>query len=180
MFLYNESLQLWNVIFPSMVLRIIIFELEGMPHFIFYLMTWSICHAFIYGFIVKQVCFVPWCSVGFLEWLLTYSGIPKFPRFPSLSVVPYWDFYNYLCNYPTLSLYQRDSLTEWRTRERNSELDARSMGIIQSEQQREKRLEKKKKTRTSGCNGTTECLVCVSSDSQKEIRQWCWKKCLKK
>lgn len=101
MFLYNESLQLWNVIFPSMVLRIIIFELEGMPHFIFYLMTWSICHAFIYGFIVKQVCFVPWCSVGFLEWLLIYGDLPKFPRFPSLSMVPYWDFCNYLGNYST-------------------------------------------------------------------------------
>ena len=34
---------------------------------------------------------------GFLEQLLTYGDLPKSPRFPSLSVVPCWDFYNYLC-----------------------------------------------------------------------------------
>ena len=38
---------------------------------------------------------------------LTYSGRPNFPRLPSLSRVwdfYYWDFCNYLCNYPTVSL----------------------------------------------------------------------------
>lgn len=44
------------------------------------------------------------CSNGFLEWFLTYSGLPKFPRILSLSMVPYWDLYNYLCNYLTPSL----------------------------------------------------------------------------
>ena len=47
---------------------------------------------------------------GFLEQLLTYSGLPKFSRFSSLSVVSHWDFYNYLCNYPTPSLY----CTAWK------------------------------------------------------------------
>ena len=37
------------------------------------------------------------CSDGFLEQLLTYSDFPKSSRFPSLSVVPSWDFCNYLC-----------------------------------------------------------------------------------
>ena len=46
-------------------------------------MTWGISHAFIYDFIVKQACFVQQ-SNSFLEWLLTYSGLPKFPRFPCL------------------------------------------------------------------------------------------------
>ena len=41
-------------------------------------------HALIYGFIVKQVCFIPWHSDGFLEWLLIYSGLPKFLQFPHL------------------------------------------------------------------------------------------------
>ena len=45
------------------------------------------------------------CSDGFLEQLLTYSGLPRFPRFPSLSLVPYWDFCNYLC---LLHPYQKD------------------------------------------------------------------------
>ena len=79
-------------------------ELECRLHFIFLLMTWGISHAFIYGCIVKQDCFIPRSSDGFLEWLFTYSDLPNFPRFPSLSVVPYWDPYNYLCNYPTPSL----------------------------------------------------------------------------
>ena len=42
--------------------------------------------------------------MAFLEQLTTYSGLPKFPRFPSLAVVPYWDSYNYLCKAPTPSL----------------------------------------------------------------------------
>ena len=57
-----------------------------------------------YGFVVKQACFVPLSADGFLEQLLIYSGLPNFPRFPSLSMVLYWNFYNYVCNYPTLSL----------------------------------------------------------------------------
>ena len=36
------------------------------------------------------------CSDGFLEQLLTYGDLPKSPKIPSLSIVPYWDFYNYL------------------------------------------------------------------------------------
>ena len=38
-------------------------------------------HAFIYGFIVKQACFIPQHSNSFLELSLTYIGLPKFPRF---------------------------------------------------------------------------------------------------
>ena len=60
--------------------------------------TWGVSHAFIYGFVINWGCFIPWYSDGFLKWLLTYNGLPNFPRFPSLTVVPYWDFYNYLCN----------------------------------------------------------------------------------
>ena len=47
------------------------------------------------------------CSDGFLEQLLIYSGLPKFPRFPSLSMVPYWDLHNCLC---LLHPYQLDFL----------------------------------------------------------------------
>ena len=36
-------------------------------------------------------------SDGFLEQLLTYSDLPTSPRFPSLSMILYWNFYNYLC-----------------------------------------------------------------------------------
>ena len=42
----------------------------------------------------EQACFVEQCSSSFLEWSLTYSDLPKCTRFPSLSVVPYWNFYN--------------------------------------------------------------------------------------
>lgn len=45
------------------------------------------------------------CSDGALEPLLTYSGLPKSPGFPSLSLVPYCNFYNYLC---LLHPYQED------------------------------------------------------------------------
>ena len=55
-------------------------------------MTWGMSHASLLN------------SDGFLEWLLTYSVLPYFPRFPSLAMVPYWDFYNYPCNYSTPSL----------------------------------------------------------------------------
>ena len=37
------------------------------------------------------------CADGFLEQLLMYSDLPASSKFPSLSVAPYWDFYNYLC-----------------------------------------------------------------------------------
>ena len=36
-------------------------------------------------------------SDGFLEQLLAYSHLPTSPRFPFLSMILYWDFYNYLC-----------------------------------------------------------------------------------
>ena len=42
----------------------------------------------------EQACFVEQCSSCFLEWSLTYSVLPRFTRFPSLSAVPYWNFYN--------------------------------------------------------------------------------------
>ena len=68
-------------------------------------MTWGINHTLIYGLIVKQACFMePQHSDGFLEGLLTYSGLPKFPRFPSLPVVPNWGFCNDWCNDPAPSL----------------------------------------------------------------------------
>ena len=67
--------------------------------FFFHLMIWGISHAFIYGFIVTQACFLPWYSDSFLERSLTRSGLPKFLGFPSLSTVPYRDFYRclYMC-----------------------------------------------------------------------------------
>ena len=37
------------------------------------------------------------CSKDPLEQLITYSHLPKSASFPSLSVVLYWNFYNYLC-----------------------------------------------------------------------------------
>ena len=86
----------------SLVLRLIILlNLNaGLILCRLHLMTWGIAHAFIYGFIVEQVCFLPQCSEGLLERSLTYGGLPKIL---SLSLFPYWDFYNYLGNYPTLS-----------------------------------------------------------------------------
>ena len=84
---------------------IVFIQISGrVTTFFFHLMSWGISRAFIYGFIVKPACFVPQRSNSFLEQSLTYSGLPKFPTFPSLSVAPYWDFYNYLYNYPILSL----------------------------------------------------------------------------
>ena len=44
--------------------------------------------------LVKQSCLV---LTAFLSNLFTYSDLPVSPKFPSLSVVLYWDFYNYLC-----------------------------------------------------------------------------------
>ena len=44
--------------------------------------------------LVKQTCLV---LKAFLSNLLTYSDLPNSSKFLSLSVVPYWDFYNYLC-----------------------------------------------------------------------------------
>ena len=37
------------------------------------------------------------CSDGFLKKLLTHNDSSKYPRFLSLSMVPYWDFCNYMC-----------------------------------------------------------------------------------
>ena len=56
------------------------------------------------GVTVEQACFISRCSDGFLKWLLIYSGLPNFPRFSCLSMVPYRDFHNYLYNYPSPSL----------------------------------------------------------------------------
>ena len=56
------------------------------------------------------------CSDDPLEQLLTYSDLPKSRRFPSLSIVPYWDFYNYRC---LLQPYHYGAAkTEKRERER--------------------------------------------------------------
>ena len=44
--------------------------------------------------LVKEACLV---LMAFLGNLLTYSDLPNSPKFPSLSVVPCWNFYNYLC-----------------------------------------------------------------------------------
>ena len=53
-------------------------------------------------------------SDGFLDQLSIYSDFPKFPRFPPLSVVTCWDFYDYLCNYPTSSLFTlNEKATYW-------------------------------------------------------------------
>ena len=43
---------------------------------------------------VKQARMV---LMAFLSDLLTYSDLPKSPRFPSLSTILYWDLYNDLC-----------------------------------------------------------------------------------
>ena len=67
-------------------------------------MAWDISWAFTYSFIVKHAYFIPRHSSRFLELSLTYSGLPKFPRFSSLPIDPYWDFYNYLYNYIILFL----------------------------------------------------------------------------
>ena len=71
--------------------------------FFFHLMAWGTFCGFVYSFMVKQACFIEQCSSRFLKRSLTYSGLLKFPRFPSLSIVSYQDFYNYLYNYAILS-----------------------------------------------------------------------------
>ena len=48
--------------------------------FIFHWMTRGLSCAFTSGFIVKQACFFPWCSMAFLRWL-TNSGLPKCPLY---------------------------------------------------------------------------------------------------
>lgn len=40
-----------------------------------------------------------------MEQLLTHRDLPKPPKFPSLTKVPYWDLYNYLCQ---LHPYRQD------------------------------------------------------------------------
>ena len=67
--------------------------------FFFHLMAWGIYCGFVYSFMVKQACFIEQCSSSFLE--------------VSFSVVPYWDFCNYLYNYSVLSLsYWLDTYQE--------------------------------------------------------------------
>ena len=67
--------------------------------FFFHLMAWGISCGFVYSFMVKQACFIEQCSSSFLE--------------VSFSIVPYWDFYNYLYNYSVLSLsYWLDTYQE--------------------------------------------------------------------
>ena len=65
-------------------------ESECRPHPIPHPMTCGISHT------STSPASLP-CSDGPPEQLLTYSDLPKSLRFPSLSVVPYWDFCNYLC-----------------------------------------------------------------------------------
>ena len=45
---------------------------RGVVTFFFHPMAWIISHAFVYGFIVKQTCFIERCSSSFLEQSLTY------------------------------------------------------------------------------------------------------------
>ena len=78
-------------------------EPECRPHPIPHSITWGISHA------STSQASLP-CSDGPLEQLSTYSDLPKSPRFPSLTVVLYWDFHNYLCNSPTPSLSQSPAL----------------------------------------------------------------------
>ena len=71
--------------------------------YFFHLMTHRISCTFIYGFIVKQVCFVPrHPEIGFLcnrnlQWSAKFSCFHLF-------TVPHWDFYHYLYNYLSLTL----------------------------------------------------------------------------
>ena len=44
--------------------------------------------------LVQQACLV---LMAFVSNALTYSDPPKPPRFPSLSMILYWGFYNHLC-----------------------------------------------------------------------------------
>ena len=44
--------------------------------------------------LMKQACLV---LMVYLSNLLTYSDLPVSPKFPSLNMVLYGDFYNYLC-----------------------------------------------------------------------------------
>ena len=96
-----ECLTLWG---QTRIITMQIQIRKRVVTFFFHLMTWDLSHAFIYGFTVSQACFTPQCSNTFLELSLTYSGLPKFPRFSSLPIDPYWDFYNYLYNYIILFL----------------------------------------------------------------------------
>lgn len=57
----------------------------------------------MYDFIVKQDCFIPNIPIAFLSD--HYIIVSQRSRgFPSLSIIPYWDFDNYPHNYPILSL----------------------------------------------------------------------------
>ena len=61
------------------------------------IMTWGISPAFICGK-PASFCWLSWVIIN-LQWFLT------FPSFPSLSMVPFWDIYNYLCNFPVPSYH---------------------------------------------------------------------------
>ena len=66
----RECLTLWSqtrtiIAFIQISRRVVIF--------FFHLMTWGISSTFIYGFIVKQACFVPWHSDSFLVWVCALS-----------------------------------------------------------------------------------------------------------
>ena len=53
----------------------------------------------------QSLCFYLWFYSKVLrDFLRDYLLTVKSPSFPSLSMVPSWDFYSYLCNYPILSL----------------------------------------------------------------------------
>ena len=65
-------------------------EYECRPHPILH----PTMETFLMPPLVKQACLV---LMAFGGNLLTYSDLPTSPRFPSLSMILYWDFYNYLC-----------------------------------------------------------------------------------
>ena len=76
------------------------------------------------------------CAHGFLEQLLTYSDLPMSPEFPSLSVVPYWDFYNYLyllhpyCIYFRYTILYTKVILSWVAATQNARLDFRVLSFI--------------------------------------------------
>ena len=47
---------------------------------------------------LRQFSHLHWSSKPALFWWLSwiYSGLPTSPRFPSLSMISFWDFYNHL------------------------------------------------------------------------------------
>ena len=64
---------------------------------------------------LRQVSHLHYSSKPALFWWLswvTYGDLPKFPKFSSLSMVPYSDFYNYLCLLHPYHLYL--DLLSWK------------------------------------------------------------------